>query len=198
MGRPSQVVVLVEDERQQRFVRRYLYRLGFSAHDIRFEPLPVGKGSGAQWVLDRYRGAVAAYRLRSTRAQTALAVAIDADAGSVAQRQEQFHDLAVRAAGEEIAHFTPKWSIETWIICLSGGTVDENQSYRRVPDIDDKIPVAAATFFEWTRPNCAPPANCIPSLLTAISRSPTPGIAVTAQSGRSVCAPRCANAADFG
>jgi hypothetical protein len=79
MGRPSQVVVLVEDERQQRFVRRYLYRVGYSTHDIRFDPLPAGRGSGAQWVLNRYTEAVMAYRSRSARAMTALVVAIDAD-----------------------------------------------------------------------------------------------------------------------
>src|ERR1017187_9144237 len=53
MRRTSQVVVLVEDKRQQRFVRRYLYRLGYTRHDIQFEPAPGGEGSGAQWALDR-------------------------------------------------------------------------------------------------------------------------------------------------
>jgi hypothetical protein len=40
----SQVVVLAEDARQQSLVRRYLYRLGYESHDIRFEKLPAGKG----------------------------------------------------------------------------------------------------------------------------------------------------------
>src|ERR1035441_5122630 len=48
MRRTSQVVVLVEDKRQQRFVRRYLYRLGYTRHDIQFEPVPGGEGSGAK------------------------------------------------------------------------------------------------------------------------------------------------------
>ena len=168
MDRPSQVVVLVEDKRQQRFVRGYLYRLGFSTHDIRFEPPPAGRGSGAQWVLDRYTGAVTAYRSRSARAKTALVVAIDADDGNVARRQQQFGERAVRTVDDRIVHLIPKWSIETWILCLSGEAVDENQTYRRTPDIDEKIPAAAATFFEWSRPNATPPTYCIPSLLAAI------------------------------
>jgi hypothetical protein len=168
MGKPSQVVVLVEDERQQRFVRRYLYRLGFPPRDIRFEPLSAGKGSGAQWVLDRYTEAITAYHSRSARATTALVVAIDADDCSVAERQQQFRDHAARNNGERIVHLIPKWSVETWILCLSGATVDENQTYRRTPDIDEKIPAAAATFFEWSRPNVTPPDHCIPSLLAAI------------------------------
>jgi hypothetical protein len=168
MGRPSQVVVLVEDERQQRFVRRYLYRLGFSTHDIRFEPVPSGRGSGAQWVLTRYARAVQAYRNRSARAQTALAVAIDADNGSVDRRRQQFHDRAARINGDKIAHLIPKWSIQTWVLCLSGESVDEDQSYRRAPGIDERISGAAETFFDWSRPNAMLPPHRTPSLQDAI------------------------------
>jgi len=159
------VLVLVEDKRQQRFVRRYLYRLGYTPREIQFEPVPSGGGSGAQSVLDRYAKVVEAYRLRAARAKTALVVAIDADDQSVTQRRQQLDDRAARTAGERIAHLIPKWSIETWILFLSGRTVEENQSYRRAPDIDEHIATAAATFFEWSRPNAT---DCIPSLLAAI------------------------------
>lgn len=120
MRRSSFVIGLVEDERKQRFVRRYLYRVGYSTHAIRFELLPAGRGSGAQWVLDRYAGVVTEYRSRSARAMTALVVAIDADDGRVVRRQQQFRELAARTAGDRIAHLIPKWSIETWILGLSG------------------------------------------------------------------------------
>ena len=168
MDRPSQVVVLVEDERQQRFVRRYLYRLGFVSRDIRFEPLPAGKGSGAQWDLDRYSRAVIAYRSKSARAMTALVVAIDADNGTVAQRQEQFRDRTPRSGDDRIVHLIPKWSIETWIRCLSGSVVDEDQTYRHAPKIDEQIGPAAATYFEWSRPNASIPGHCALSLMTAV------------------------------
>ena len=168
MRRTSQVVVLVEDKRQQRFVRRYLYRLGYTRHDIQFEPVPGGEGSGAKWVLDRYTDVVTACRSRSARAETALVAAIDADDGSVAERQQQFHDRATRIVGERIVHLIPKWSIETWILCLSGEVVDEDQTYRRVPDVDEKISAAAVTFFIWSRPNATLPPHCTPSLRDAI------------------------------
>jgi hypothetical protein len=168
MDKASQVVVLVEDTRQQRFVRRYLYRLGYSNHGVRFEAPSAGRGSGAQWVLDRYTQAVMAYRSRSARAATALVVAIDADDGSVARRHQQFNDLAARTADERIAHLIPKWSIETWILCLTGRAVDQDRTYRHEPGIDERIAPAAATFFEWGRPSATPPAHCIPSLHDAI------------------------------
>lgn len=50
MSRASQVIVLAEDAMHQRFVLRYLERLGHSNHDVRFEPLPAGRGCGEQWV----------------------------------------------------------------------------------------------------------------------------------------------------
>ena len=169
MGRASQVVVLIEDKRQHRFVRRYLYQLGYTPRDLQFEPVPGGEGSGSKWVLDRYGEAVAAYRLRSARAETALVVSIDADDGSVERRRQQFHDRAARRPGEKIAHLIPKWSIETWIRCLTGRPVDENQTYRREPGIDEQIAPAAATFFRWSRPNATPPPHCTSSLHAAIT-----------------------------
>ena len=174
MSRPSQVAVLAEDDRHQGFVRRYLYRLGHSRHDIRFEPLPSGRGCGEQWVRERYAQAVRAYRARSARAGTALIIAIDADAGDADRRLRQLREaleqagLATRTDGEAIVHLIPKWSVETWILCLSGRQVDEITDYSQEGDVDRLIPTAALTFFEWTRVNATPPARCVPSLLSAI------------------------------
>ena len=168
MGNASQLSVLVEDERQQRFARHYLYRLGYDAHQIRFVPLPAGRGSGAQWVLDRYADEVRTYRHRSARAQTALLVAIDADDNTVTHRQRQLRERAERADQDKIAHLIPKWSIETWILCLSGEAVDEDQSYRNRLAIDDLIRASADTFFNWSRPSAVRPAHCTPSLEAAV------------------------------
>jgi hypothetical protein len=46
--------------------------------------------------------------------------------------------------------------------------VDEDQTYRRVPDVDEKISAAAVTFFIWSRPNATLPPHCTPSLRDAI------------------------------
>lgn len=174
MGRPSLVVVLAEDGRHQRFVRRYLERLGHSAHDIRLQPLPAGRGCGEQWVRQHYAEAVKTYRWRSTRAGTALIVAVDADAGDVNRRLQQVQSallqagLAARESEERIVHLIPKRSIETWILCLNGQSVDENADYSHDPGVDQQIPAAAATLFEWTRSNAIIPEHCIHSLRLAI------------------------------
>ena len=173
MSSPSQVVILVEDQRHQSFVRQFLYRAGFFRHHLRLVSLPSGRGSGEQWVRERYANEVIAYRTRSASAKTALIVAIDADTWSVNDRLEQLQqtlrqaDLDDRKNGEAIVHLVPKRNIETWILCLTGDDVDEHSDYRAT-DVDDRIKTAAATFFDWSRRGSTPDANCVASLLSAI------------------------------
>lgn len=89
LSKPSQIVVLVEDQRQQRFVRKYLDRLGYKGNAIRDIALPAGRGSGEQYVREKYLDEVEAFRQRNTRAVTWLVVAIDADILEVAARSRQ-------------------------------------------------------------------------------------------------------------
>jgi len=174
MSKPSEVIILAEDRRQQTFAYRYLLRLGIDRQVIRPEPLPGNKGSGEQWVRLRYAKNVAAYRTRSATADTALVVVIDADTGPVDRRTHQLHAVlaetgsALRHPNEKIVHLIPKRHIETWILCLNGRNVDENKSYRHENGIDDQIKPSAETLFDWSRPNAVPPRRCIPSLLLAI------------------------------
>ena len=174
MSKASLVVVLAEDARHQQFVRQYLYQLRYSRHDIRFEPLPSGRGCGEQWVRKRYVETINAYRARAARARTALIVAIDADTQEVNWRLRQLQDalernaLPPRTVSESIVHLIPKRNVETWILCLNGGSVDEVTDYHHEHGIEQLIMAAAAAFHEWSRPNVAPPSNCIPSLRAAI------------------------------
>ena len=174
MARTSEVVVLAEDARHQRFVRSYLKLFKDYKDNIRDADLPSGRGCGEQWVRERYANAVREYRRRSARANTALIVAIDADAGNLDRRLRQLQDalvqavLAPRTDQERIVHLIPKRNIETWILNLSGGNVDEDTDYSHEQGIDQQIAPAAATFFDWTRPNATPPPHCVPSLLSAI------------------------------
>ena len=156
MSKPSQVVVLAEDQRHQRFVREYLYRKGFERHQIRMEPLPSGRGCGEQWVRARYTMAVAAYRHRSAKAASALVVAINADTEAVTRRQQQLRDSLTQAQmpermnNEAIAHFIPKQHIETWLLFLGGRPVDEDTDYHDAA-VDGLFGVAANTFAELCR-----------------------------------------------
>jgi hypothetical protein len=165
MSKPSLVIVLAEDERHQRFVRRYLQKLDYPARTIRNEPLPAGKGSGEQWVRGRYEKAVQAYRDRAARAQTALVVIIDADAHDVNHR---FQQLQTILDGERIVRLIPRRNIETWVLCLTGLAVNEETDYHHHPDIDERIKPAAEAFYDWSRPNAVAPGHSIPSLLAAI------------------------------
>lgn len=167
----SKIIILAEDARQQRFVRRYLYEAGFGTHVIDPEPLPEGTGgAGEHWVRKPYTVAVKKYRKRAVRAKTAFVVAIDAGCEEVRHRARQLEGsleqdkLDPRTDGEAIVHLIPKRNIETWILYLTGERVDEVKDHRnRV--LDDLIPSAAATFHGWTS---QPPAGCLPSLMTGI------------------------------
>jgi hypothetical protein len=173
VARVSQVIVLVEDERQQRFVRSYLRQLNYTTHDIRVDPLPSGRGSGEAWVRTRYPQAVRAYRARAARARTALVVAIDADSAHISHRSRQLEEslategLSHRNAGERVVHLIPKRNIETWILNLNGHPVDEETDFSREA-VDDLIVSAANALFEWTRPNAIIPPHCASSLRSAI------------------------------
>lgn len=171
MSKASQIIVLAEDRRQQTFVKRHLERAGYRTDQIRPEPLPAGKGSGELWVRQRYAKNVAAYRTRASRAATALVIAIDADVEDVARRAAQLArtledaHMTERAPDEAIAHFIPKRNIETWILCLVGGNVDEESDYSE-HDIHHQIEPAAVAFFEGSRA-LELPAHWVDSLRAA-------------------------------
>ena len=174
MTRPSLVVVLAEDERQQRLARRYLYRLQYGHHDIRLVDLPSGRGSGVEWVLQRYAAEVQKFRSRAAKAGTALIVVIDADTFHIDQRDRQLRQaladatFEIRRDHEAIIHLIPKRNVETWILCLTGKQVDETTDYSRERDVDRLIPTAAETLFDWSRRNATLPAHCVPSLEVAV------------------------------
>ena len=167
--------MLAEDKRHQNLIRRFLDRAGFGYHLVRFADLPSGRGCGEQWVRDRYVREVGALRLRSSRASTALIVAIDADTLDVADRATQLRlalssaKLDARASGEQIAHLIPKRNVETWLLCLTGQAVDEMTDYRNQPGIEAANKPAAEALFNWSRDNAAIPPHCVPSLRVAIS-----------------------------
>jgi len=169
-------MVLAEDERHQRFIRRYLNRLGYHEHDIAFEKLPSGRGCGEQWVRRHYVKWVKAYRQRSANAATALVVAIAADTETVSHRQKLLEEelakagVGSRGVSEKVVHLIPKRHVETWIICLGGVEADEWTDYKgQLKDDGKAIRDASERLFEWSRPNATVPPHCIPSLREAIS-----------------------------
>jgi hypothetical protein len=174
MSKPSQVIVLVEDNRQQQIIRRYLRRIGLESHAMRFR-LP-RSGSGEQWVREQFSAEVAAYRQRNASARTTLIIIIDADTSTLRGRLAQL-DGKLQEAGiepirerEQIARLIPRRNIETWILCLNAIEVDEEIDYKRTRnDWSEHIRTAAEALYDWSRPNAQVPDACVPSLQAGLS-----------------------------
>lgn len=139
MSRNVNVVILCEDRQHEAFARRFLEKMGRGLRVQRVEINPKGRGSGEQFVRQRFAKELAYYRARQHRVEQALIVVIDADRYSVAQRVEQVDAAAVeggqarRRSEERVAFFVPAWNIETWVAYLDGQSVDEeNDTYPRL------------------------------------------------------------------
>jgi len=138
MSRTVQVVILCEDRQHEAFARRFLERTGKGLRVQRVEVSPQGRGSGEQFVRQRYAEELAYYRARKHRVEQALVVLIDADLRDVAARIEQI-ESACTEAGEErrggdgrVAMIVPARNIETWLAYLEGQSVNEKDEYPRL------------------------------------------------------------------
>ena len=168
--RIAEIVVLAEDLRQANLVRHYLIRCGHHQRSIVLRLAPRGKGSGEQYVRERYPIEVAYCRHRLHLRKAALATVLDADTGSVDEHEREL-TTALAAADEEkrgdtepIGVLIPKRNIETWILCLSEQIVDEIIDYKTHQHIEKMIRPAAGTLYEWSRASAEVPASCVPSL----------------------------------
>lgn len=174
MPKPSQVILLVEDDRHQQFISRYLRKVGLGTHAIRIRKAPSGAGSAEQWVREQFAVEVEACRRRHPKTQ--LIVIVDADTRTIEQRMRQL-DQALQQAGvqpidntqEEIARLLPKRNIETWILCLNDESVTEQTDYKQTRgDWTDLIKAAINPLYAWTRPHATVPAACVGSLRAGI------------------------------
>lgn len=127
------VRLLVEDREHERLAREVLGELGYS---FRVVPYTRGQGAGEQRVRESYSDAVDYYRRKANHLNVGLLVCIDADRHSVQERSKHLADELTRSNAdprkdnESIAHWIPKWNVETWILHLTGNEVDEKQSYK--------------------------------------------------------------------
>lgn len=169
--RIANIILLIEDVNQENLLRRYLQRLGHDNRSMRPLRLPSGQGSGEQFVRERYASEVRAIRVQLNRTKACLIAMVDADAGSIDDRRQQF-ERALRDAGEPnrkalepILNLIPKRNVETWILSLNSISVDEASNYRHDSRVNaHSIKQAASTLFSWTRPNFVLPHICAPSL----------------------------------
>jgi hypothetical protein len=138
-NRYSQIVILCEDTQQESFIRRFLKKAhGIQPNLLRVVKNPGGKGSGEQFVRNRYPHELKTIRRR--HAMSTLITAIDAD---TKKRNEiiQSLDAVCAEAGIEpntdrdnVVFVIPKRNIETWITWLNGQPVDETTAYPKLPN----------------------------------------------------------------
>jgi hypothetical protein len=175
------IVLLVEDEYLERFIRSALMTLGFRRHEIRVRPYPVGRNA-KQWVTQEYPSEVHAYRREANHQQVALLVGTEADEQTVLERLASL-DGALTAVGsnrrqnhERIALWIPKWHIETWLLSLLGQNVDEETSYKNALR-DPDVAAAGKAFVDLLRKfRQDPTTNVLPSMKAAFQESTRLGI----------------------
>lgn len=135
-------------------------------------PLPSGRGCGSQYVRLQFPGQVAACRGR--HASNLLIVITDADNLSAAERERTLCDELARnnqlpIGVEPIVILVPKWQVETWVKCLHGHPVREDDKDTDKPAVTaPQVIAAASTLHDWARPNAQIGATCVDSLRSAL------------------------------
>jgi hypothetical protein len=133
------LLVLCEDDTQRRFLEALCERWGIGARERRVAPLARGRGAAEMWVRRHYAQWVRTLRAMGRR-RAGLLVAVDGDRHGVERRRRQLEQalreagLPARGADEAIALCVPTWSIETWLLWLTGdGQVSEDEPYKETP-----------------------------------------------------------------
>lgn len=175
--RASLVVILAEDQEHQNLVWHYLkhctaYKKKMKC--VRKLPLPGGRGCGSQYVRQQFPGQVAACRRR--HASNLLIVITDADNLSTAAREQTLLDELsqnnqIPIGPEAIVILVPKWQVETWVKCLLGQAVQEDDEDTDKPPVTGpQVIAASSTLHDWARPNAQIGATCVDSLRSALPR----------------------------
>jgi hypothetical protein len=158
--RGIRVVLLVEDEVLECFVRRVLLALGFQPRDIRVERAPTGRGSAKDWVTKNYPNEVRVHRRKASyQDNIGIVVGTEADEKTVQERCRMLDSaletagLEIRQPGEKFCLIVPKWNIETWLVNLGGENIDEDRNDYKNHSSSRNVdyPVVANGFVERYR-----------------------------------------------
>lgn len=171
--RVSRIVLLCEDDAQQRLAFAYMKHCGINTkYDVvRLVGSRRQQGSAKQWVIRQFPEQLHACRQRSARARTQLVVFVDADEDSVEHREQQLwrgvsdDGSATRLEGDAVVLLIPRWHVETWIKARLGETVSEDEPCKgRKEPYDEDLKQAARRLFEWSRDGARPGPTCVASL----------------------------------
>lgn len=145
----TRIVLLCEDRQMSAFARRFLFRRNFTSRQVESMHSKPGRGSGEQWVRDRFPRQLRAVRERQ---RTFLIAMVDADSGSTANRRSQLvqecrkQGVAPPSKDDPVLVVVPKRNIETWFAYLAGDDVDETAKYPKLPRPNDCKPLAFALY----------------------------------------------------
>jgi hypothetical protein len=173
-SRRVQIVILAEDRQHDVFLRRFLKAIGKAdERQIRTVPFPAGRGSGEQFVREKYPVELRAHRSKANHLAVQLFVVTDADVLLVEQRRQQLSAPLVDAGislpthGEAVAILIPRRNIETWIYYLNGQSVDETTTYRKLAR-EGECQTAVDRFEELYRSGWTLPDDCPDSLRQSV------------------------------
>lgn len=174
----SQVIILAEDQEHQNLVWHYLKRCTVYRDRmgrVRKAALPGKKGCGSQYVREQFPREVQA--CRSRHANTLLIAITDADNLSVDEREQTLHNALAQSTypaiqeSDPVVILIPKWQVETWVKCLLGHTIREDDKTSDQPPVSAReITEAAGILHDWSRPNAPAGATCVDSLRAALPR----------------------------
>ena len=134
--RKVSLVICCEDKQQECFARRFLKGLGWDYRQLFFRINSAGKGSGEQWVREKFAKELNIYHTKQWT--YAIIAIIDGDTKGVEGRITQFNNICrekrvpVRSNNDAVAIIVPTRNIETWIHYLNGETVDEETVYPKL------------------------------------------------------------------
>ena len=103
---------------------------------MRVEKAPAGRGSGEQWVRERFPKEL--QELRRRHVSTVMVVMLDGDRFTVDERLSALDssctraEIPTRSTTDRVAVFVPNRNIETWIEYLAGNDVNEEEPYPKL------------------------------------------------------------------
>lgn len=156
--------VWCEDREQESFARELLCEMGVGRRQFKFHVAPSGAGAASAWVLAQAEDIALRARVSRNQGSLKFVVIVDGD------NQPGNRRLAIEALGQEdrrrMACWVPTWSIETWVLWLTGEDVDETRSHKpllRKPDFYEKLTRAIEA---WSVPRSGEEER-VPSLAAA-------------------------------
>lgn len=171
--RMSQVILLCEDDPQERLVRCYLEQCGFNTAAPYLRPINASRmvhGGNVQWVLREFPNQLQAWRKRHAAfANTLLIVVADADEFAVKDRERQFWEVPMESNTDDpLVILIPRRHVETWIRSALGDAVNETDGYKTPKPRKSEIRLAAQRIHAWCHSQEEPVPGCVQSLRAAL------------------------------